>query len=92
MSDAADMTAAPALPQRVEQADHVALVSAQGRKLLAAQAVEAAELRLQLAHQELAQAEAARASAAQLIRERYAVSDADQIATDGTIWRKGPQG
>lgn len=81
--------AAPVVPQRVEQADHVALVQAQGRQHSAALAVEAAQLRLQLAQRELAAAEAERAAVAKLIREKYAVSDEDQISADGAIWRKG---
>lgn len=84
---AEEATPAAPPPQRIEQADHVALIAAQGRKLTAVQALEAAQLRAELAQRELAAAESERAAIAQLIREKYAVSDADQIAKDGTIWR-----
>lgn len=95
MTGEADKTAPPeALPQRVEQADHVALVQAQGRKLQAEQALQAAAAQLELAHmrhqlaqRELEAAETARAAAAAGLREKYRVTDADTITTDGTIWR-----
>lgn len=91
MTGEADKTAAPeALPQRVEQADHVALVQAQARKAQAEQAVQLAQLRLQLAVQELAATEAARAACAALVTERYQLGGADQIAVDGVIWRAQP--
>lgn len=95
MTNAPDKTEAPeALPQRVDQADHVALVQAQGRKLQAEQALQAAAAQLELAHmrhqlaqRELEAAETARAAAAAGICEKYRVTAADTITTDGAIWR-----
>jgi hypothetical protein len=76
-----------ALPLRVEQTDHVELVQALARKREAEQALELAQLRLQLAQRELAAAEAARVACAERLGAKYRITDADTITPDGAIWR-----
>lgn len=85
MKDAVEQV--QALPRRVEQGDHVELIAAQGRKRTAEQAFFAAQARLELAQRDLVEAEGQRAALALRVREKYGVSDEDQIAADGTIWR-----
>jgi hypothetical protein len=100
LGDVAAPAPAPATA-RIEQADHVQLIEAQGHErttaalaqaaeqavLAARSSLALAELRLAAARQTAAAARDACANLAKGLREKYAVVLADEVTPDGTIWR-----